>query len=234
MPSEVEGRHNSNFDASISRLEKGQAFRELSTVIIVPTRGGLSLTPRWVQCKDNLMRPMNQKVVGPIYVSGLEVGAAYNYGVELIQSQFPTFNYMLTWEDDVLPPPDGLIRLYEAIDEYDCIGALYWTKGEEGQPMIYGDVNDPSLNFRPQIPRQDQIQRAYGLGMGFNLFKMEMFKNVEKPWFKTEASWDPATGSRCYTQDLFFYEKAGKQGFKFACDNRIKCGHYDWQTDMVW
>ena len=75
---------------------------------------------------------------------------------------------------------------------------------------------------------------AYGLGMGFNLFKMEMFQKVPKPWFQTEQRWDPANGSRSYTQDLHFYEKAGKLGYKFCCDTRVRAGHLDTATDIVW
>ena len=234
MPFDTTGRHNDEFDKTVGRLEKSQAYRDLSTVIVVPTRGGRSLTPKWVQCQQGVMKPMNQKIIGPIFVAGMEVGNAYNWAINLILNQFPDFKYMLTWEDDVMPPPDGLIRLYEAMDDYDCIQGLYYTKGEEGQPMIYGDINDPVINFRPQVPKPDTIQQCYGLGMGFNLFKMDMFKTVQAPWFVTEQKWDPSSGAKCYTQDLHFYEKAGRLGFKFACDTRIRMGHYDEGSDIVW
>jgi hypothetical protein len=234
LPSNVEGRHNSDLENALSRLEAGQTARDLSTVIVVPTRGGKSISPRWVNSLMNLMRPMNQQVVGPIFMSGMEVGVAYNQAVEWIQNALPKFKYMLTWEDDCLPPPDALLKLYEGMTKYDVVGALYWTKGELGQPMIYGDVTDPQLNFRPQKPKLEQLHEAYGLGMGFNLFKMSMFKKVPKPWFVTEQRWDPATGSRSYTQDLYFYERARKHGFRFACDTRIKVGHYDHENDIVW
>jgi len=234
MPYDTMGKHNDELDTTVKRLEKANTYRDLSTVIVVPTRGGRSLTPRWVQNQQGLMRPMNQKIIGPIYPAGMEVGIAYNWAINWILTQLPDYKYMLTWEDDVLPPPDGMLKLYEAIDDYDVIQGLYYTKGEEGQPMIYGDANDPIINFRPQVPIPDTVQRCYGLGMGFNLFKMEQFKKMKAPWFKTEQSWDPTTGGKCYTQDLFYFEKAGKEGFKFACDTRVKCGHYDEQSDIVW
>jgi hypothetical protein len=234
MPSNIEGHHNTGIQQSMERLEAGQTARDLSTVIVVPTRGGTSLSPRWVNSLMNLMRPMNQQVVGPIFMSGMEVGVAYNQAIEWIQNNLPKFKYMLTWEDDVLPPPDGLLKLYEGMKKFDVVGGLYWTKGELGQPMIYGDVTDPQLNFRPQKPAVETLHEAYGLGMGFNLFKMSMFKKVQKPWFVTEQRWDPGSGSRVYTQDLYFYERARKEGFKFACDTRIKAGHFDAENDYVW
>lgn len=234
VPGSNTGAHNAQLNESIKRLKKAQSYRDLSTVIVVPTRGGPCLTPRWVHCLQTLLRPMNNAVIGPIFVSGMEVGAAYNWAVDWIHANIPKARFMLTWEDDVLPPPDGLLKLYESMDDYDVAGALYWTKGEMGQPMIYGDARDPVLNFRPQQPVPDSDQRAYGLGMGFNLFRMSMFKKVEKPWFVTEQRWDPSTGIRSYTQDLYFYERAGKLGYKFCCNTRVRAGHLDMATDFVW
>jgi hypothetical protein len=234
FPENVEGRNNSNIAASVARLEAGQIYKDLSTVIVVPTRGGPCLTPRFVNSLQSVIRPMNNRVVGPIFAAGMEVGAAYNWAVDWILTNLPDYKYMLTWEDDVIPPPDGLLKLYEAMGQYDVAGALYWTKGELGQPMIYGDINDKVVNFRPQPPMDNTFHPTYGLGMGFNLFKMEMFKKVAKPWFVTEQRWDPASGSKVYTQDLYFYERAGKEGFKFCCDTRVKAGHYDHTTDILW
>ena len=233
MPQES-GVHNRDLKKSVGRLDKGKTYKDLSTVIIVPTRGGRSLTPRWVQCMQGLMKPMNQMIMGPIYVAGMEVGDAYNWAVDWIQTNVPSAKFMLTWEDDVMPPPDGLLKLYEATDDYDCVQALYWTKGEEGQPMIYGDIDDPKINFRPQPPIPDTVQRCYGLGMGFNLFRMDQFKKSPKPWFVTSQKWDPATGASCMTQDLYYFERAGKLGLRFACDNRVKCSHYDSDSDICW
>jgi hypothetical protein len=71
---------------------------------------------------------------------------------------------------------------------------------------------------------------------GFNLWKLDMFKDerIEKPWFKTLNDFIPGQGAKVYTQDLYFFERAGKVGYKFACDTRVKVGHLDPQTDIVW
>lgn len=230
------GIHNADLQASAERLEKGKTYRDLSTIIICPTRGMLS--DRVVQSWMGLIRPMNQKCIGPIFFRGYEVGEAYNMAFNFILSNpvLSTWKYVLTIEEDNLPPPDGLIRLYESMDDYDCVGGLYWTKGEGGQPMIYGDPAVEELNFIPQIPKPDTIQPANGLGMGFNLWKLDMFKDerIEKPWFKTLNDFIPGQGAKVYTQDLYFFERAGKVGYKFACDTRVKVGHLDPQTDIVW
>lgn len=230
------GLHNADLAASVERLNKGKTYRDLSTIIVCPTRG--LLTDRVVQAWMGMIRPMNQKVIGPIFIRGYEVGQAYNMAVEMIlgNPELAKWKYMLTIEEDNLPPPDGLIKLYEGMDDYDVVGGLYWTKGEGGQPMIYGDPAIEPVNFIPQKPIPDTIQPARGLGMGFNLFKIEMFKDerLKKPWFETKNEYIPGVGARAYTQDLYFFENAGKLGYKFACDTRVRVGHLDPQTDVVW
>jgi hypothetical protein len=229
------GIHNKDLDASIDRLEKSKSYRDLSTIIICPTRGMIPY--RVVQAMMSLFRPMNQKVIGPIFAVGMEVGVAYNGMIEsiLANEELAKYKYILTIEEDNIPPADGLLKLYESIDKYDVVQGLYWTKGEGGQPMIYGDPKVMPKNFIPQLPRLNEVMECNGLGMGFALFKLDMFKNpaLPKPWFKTVQEITPG-GARAYTQDLFFYEEAAKHGYRFACDCRILVGHLDVAADVIW
>lgn len=230
------GEHNKDLEKANERLTKAQSYKDLSTIIICPTRGMISA--KVVQSWMGLMRPMNQKVIGPLFAIGMEVGAAYNSMIEMIlqNPELSKWKYVLTIEEDNMPPPDGLLKLYESMDEYDVVGGLYWTKGEGGQPMIYGDPKVTPVNFIPQMPINEGVQQANGLGMGFHLFKLDIFKNekLQKPWFRTVQEFTPGAGGRSYTQDLYFYENAGKLGYKFACDTRVKVGHYDAEMDIIW
>lgn len=237
---EFSGVHNRDLRAAVKRLDSAQSYKDLSTIIICPTRG--QIPAKIVQSWMGMMRPMNQKCIGPLFAIGMEVGDAYNHLIEMIISNpdLSKWKYILSIEEDNAPPPDGLLKLYESIEgkvngiKYDVVGGLYWTKGEGGQPMIYGNPKVMPKNFIPQMPIIDSVQEANGLGMGFNLYRIDMFKKVPKPWFKTLQEHSPQTGSRAYTQDLYFYERAAGLGFKFACDNRVKVGHYDYVTDMMW
>lgn len=230
------GQHNEDLEKSISRLKVAGTYKDLSTIIICPTRG--QIPAKVVQSWMGLMRPMNQKVIGPIFGIGMEVGESYNNMIQSILDNpgLSDWKYILTIEEDNCPPPDGLLKLYESIDEYDVVQGLYWTKGEGGQPMIYGSPAIMPKNFIPQMPKAGEVQQANGLGMGFNLFKLSMFKdvNIPKPWFKTVQEIVPGQGARAYTQDLYFYENAAKAGYKFACDNRVLVGHYDYVNDKMW
>lgn len=210
-------------------------YKDLSTICIIPSRG--TIPAKVVQNWWGLMPPMNHKFIR-IFVIGMEVGAAYSTTIEQVLAHpiLSTWKYILTLEEDNMPPPDGLLKLYEGMDKFDVIGGLYWTKGEQGQPMIYGDPKAKELNFIPQIPLPETIQECNGLGMGFTLFKMDIFKNrkLPKPFFKTTQEYLPGQGVKSYTQDLYFFENIKKLGYKVACDTRVKVGHYDPETDIVW
>lgn len=228
------GFHNSNLESARARLIKGAAYQDLSTVWIVATRG--MIPDKVVASWFSVMRPMNQRILGPIFMSKMEVGNAYNRAVELILAnpQLKQFKYMLTAEEDNLPPPDGLLKLYENMDKFDVVGGLYWTKGEGGQPMIYGDPKVMPRNFIPQVPIPECVQPCNGLGMGWTLFKLSMFRKMPSPWFQTYQEWDRQKGMGQFTQDLFFFNNACQEGFKFASDNRVKVGHLDPETGTVW
>jgi hypothetical protein len=228
------GLHNAS--DYVSRLEKEKTYRDLSTIIVCPTRG--MIPARIVQSWQGLIRPMNQKVLGPIFMEGMEVGEAYNQVIQMIleNPELRKFKFMLTLEEDNAPPPDGLIKLYESIDDYDGVGGLYWTKGEGGQPMCYGDPKVMPLNFIPQIPSPDTVTPCNGLGMGFTLFRLEMLKDKRFEyghWFKTKQEMTPEGGIQM-TQDLWFSQKARELGYKFACDARVRVGHYDAANQIMW
>lgn len=229
------GIHNASDYAA--RLEKEKTYRDLSTVIVCPTRG--MIPARIVQSWQGLIRPMNQKVVGPIFMEGMEVGEAYNQVIQMIleNPELKEYKFLLTIEEDNAPPPDGLIKLYESIDDYDAVGGLYWTKGEMGQPMCYGDPKVMPLNFIPQVPAPNTVTPCNGLGMGFTLFRMEMLKDTRFEygnWFKTKQEVVEGVGAQVYTQDLWFFQKARNLGYKFACDARVRVGHYDTQQQIMW
>jgi hypothetical protein len=228
------GHHNAS--DYVTRLNKEKTYRDLSTIIVCPTRG--MIPARIVQSWQGLIRPMNQKVIGPIFMEGMEVGEAYNQVIQMAleNPELSTFKFILTIEEDNAPPPDGLIKLYESIDDYDAVGGLYWTKGEMGQPMCYGDPKTMPLNFIPRVPEPDSINPSNGLGMGFTLFRMEMLRDKRftyGKWFETKQEVVDG-GVQMYTQDLWFFQKARELGYKFACDARVRVGHYDAANQIMW
>ena len=232
------GRHNADLEQTVSRLKTDGGYKDLSCIQIVPCFG--SIPTKAVASWLNLYAPPNGKFVR-LFAVGMEVGAAFSKCIEsiLAHPDLSKFKYILTLEHDNLPPADGIVKLLsqmEAHPEYSCIGGLYFTQGPGGVAQIWGDPKDPVLNFRPQLPVPNTVQECCGTGMGFNVWRLDMFKDekLRRPWFKTQ------TEGGVGTQDLYFWSDARKHGYRCAIDTAVKVGHYDLDgkrggiPDMVW
>jgi hypothetical protein len=161
----------------------------------------------------------------------MEVGDAYSTAIEqiLMHPDLSTWEYLLTIEADNIPPSDGLIKLIkqmEAHPEFACIGGLYFCKGPEGCAHIWGEISDPVVNYRPQVPIPGQLVECYGTSMGFNLWRLSMFKDsrLQKPWFKTIDGYE---GKGIGTQDLAAWSDFRKYGYRCAVDCSVLVGHHD-------
>jgi hypothetical protein len=228
------GAHNADLEQTTARLMKGGSWKKQRVIVIIPT--GAQLPAKAALSHWNLMFPPNQGVIR-ILAQGMEVGEAYSNAIEMVLADpnLKDWEYILTLEHDNCPPPDGLLKLIKQMEEhpeYACIGGLYFTKGWDGVAQIWGDPKDPILNFRPQPPRAGQLVECCGTGMGFNLWRLSMFKDTKlrKPWFKTVASLQEGVG----TQDLYFWADARKYGYRCAIDCDVKVGHYDFENDIMW
>src|SRR5205807_1856065 len=125
---------------------------------------------------------------------GMDVADAYNVAIEAILEHpaLSTYKYLLTLEQDNMPPPRGLIKLCESIEGFAAVGGLYWFKGEEGPAMIFGKPGEDPM-FAPRPPEPDAVQECNGLGMGFTLFDLDVFRDerIARPWFRTLQAYSP-------------------------------------------
>lgn len=231
---DIGGFHNSRLEESRARLIKGGSWKRQRIVVIIPA--GDSIPAKVALSHWNLVFPPNNAVLR-VLAQGMEVGDAYSTAIEqiLANPEISKWEYILTIEHDNIPPADGVLKLLERMEEhpeYACIGGLYFTKGYGGVPQIWGDPKDPVLNFRPQPPDVNGgLVECCGTGMGFNLWRMNMFKdkNLPRPLFKTLKG-DGGIG----TQDLYFWGNARKLGYRCAIDCSVKVGHYAQEEDMCW
>lgn len=223
-------------------LIAGNTYKDQSTIILVPTRG--TINHRVVSSWQSMMAPMNQKRIFWM-CAGDEVGEAYNRMIKMIleNPELSKFKYILTLEDDNIQPMDAHIRLLESIEKYkvDAVSGLYFTKGELNMPMAYGNpaiyemTNE--LEFRPRDVRDaiaaGEFMPVNGIAMGCSLYRMSLFKEIPGPWFVTVSDVTPE-GPKAYTQDLYFCERARRQGKSFGVDMRVKVGHLDINTGIVY
>jgi len=222
----------------------GTTYQDNSTVIIIPTRG--MLHHRFVSALQGLLPAMNQKRA-LFFAAGDEVGKAYDKLVKMILShpELSTWKYIMTIEDDNLVPPDAHVKLLESIEfgpKFDAVSGLYWTKGDINMPMAYGNPEDYNrtgvLEFKPRDVREavkkQQLVEVNGIAMGCGLWRTEMFRQLEPPWFVSCSEVIEGKGPTSFTQDLWFCKNARAVGKRFAVDCRVRVGHMDLQTGVVY
>lgn len=210
-----------------------QLYRDQSCVMVMPILGD-QIPARVHDSLMNLQRLPNQKFTN-LTVANMEVSAAYDWAVDTIlhTEQLAGWRWMLCVEQDNVPPADGFVKLVSAATEggYDVLGGLYWTKGLDGVPQIWGDRADPVENYRPQAPDLDGgIVDCWGTGMGFTLFRLDLFREMPSPWFFTP----PEDGM--WTQDLRFFNRLHATGrpVKVGVHCGVRVGHVDLTTGDIW
>ena len=226
---DVGGEHNRDLAASSARFSRGGSWKTQRTIVILPSADMVSA--KCMLAWWNLAFPPNNGV-HKVLALGQEVGEAYSNAIEqiLAHPQLSEWEFILTLESDNMPPADGVVKLIERMEahpEFACIGGLYWTKGSSGCPQIWGDIKDPLINFRPQVPDPNGgLVECYGVANGFNLFRLAMFKDerIKRPWFRTLNGKD---GVGIGTQDLVMWGEARKYGYRCAIDCSVKVGHHD-------
>jgi len=224
----------------------GMTYKKANTIIVVPMRES-KMHVRFHQALSGLVSPPNQQR-SCLFAIGQEVGHAYNNMIANILADpvLSQWQYILTIEDDNLPPPDAHIRLLESIEAnggYDAVGALYWTRGDVQMPMCYGDPDEYARTGVPEFRPRDirnavkngWVVPCLGLAMGCTLWKMSLFREIGYPWFVTVSDYAQNNkGLECFSQDLWFCRKAIQAGKKFACDCRIRMPHMDWRTGIAY
>lgn len=208
----------------------GNGVRNLSTVSVLRTRG--MIPARTVQVWGSLFTPMNHKYASLIEAER-DADEALNHAIEYILKDNETnkFKYVLFMDDDNIPPQDGLLTLLKTIGDYDGISGLYVTKDEAHWPLILGDPRNIK-DWTPQSQYREGVHECNGMGMGFVLLKLDIFKAMEKPWFKCVES--PEGEFRRMQEDVYFYYHARQKGFRFAVNADCRVGHLDITNGLVY
>jgi hypothetical protein len=228
------GRHNSDLDSAINRLNLSHTAKDLSTICIIPSTGLIpaKVVDRWM----NIASQMNQKFLRIPTITNNKY-QTYNANIEqiLLTPKLNEFKYILTMEENYMPPFDGLAKLFENIDKYDAVSGLIYTKGEESKPMIYGHPMMLPSNYAPVGIMGEDIQLCLGLPTGFTLFKLDLFKDdrIPKPWFRTVGPFEVGKDNSVH-DDQYFFENIHRLGYKVAVDTRVKVAHIETDSEVVW
>jgi hypothetical protein len=224
------GYHNADLPKSSIRVLEGGSWKKQRVIVIMPAA---AMIPTKVALSHwSIGFPPNQAVHRMVAL-GHEVGEAYSNAITeiLAHPELSQWEYILTIEHDNCPPGDGVVKLIQKMEkhpEFSAISGLYWCKGPEGCPHIWGDPKDAQLNFRPQVPVPGQLVECCGISMGFALWRLSMFKDerLRKPWFRTLNG---SEGQGMGTQDLYAWGDFRKYGYRCAVDCQVLVSHYDFE-----
>ena len=142
------------------------------------------------------------------------------------------FDYLYFFDDDTVNDTNVLGRLLPHMAEFNAVSASYYIRGYPFSPMVFkwteiqhnGKLQRvlqlyPSDDIDANIDDDGVLRRDVGgLGCGCTLFRVEDFKRVPYPWFKTGHG---------HTEDAWWFTNAGRiiPEYRVGMDFSISCGH---------
>lgn len=211
-------------------------------ITVVPTLGMVPI--EFHIAASRLQSPVNA-VSAMLAVKGMEVGNARNYAITEILKTIPCPEYVFFLGDDMLPPWDGLVKLYEAIStgEWDVLTGLYYWKGEPPTPLTWrkGKVG-------PLLPNIDfvlgEIVQVDVTGMDFTLIRTDSLRKMEPPYFKSGPGLAeeleeyrphvPKDKVIQWTEDVYFCGKAIAKGLRVGVHTGVRVAHLSVKDGSIW
>jgi glycosyltransferase involved in cell wall biosynthesis len=213
-------------------------FSSLGLAIGLPFCGRPT-TPLWGVALATQTFPLNTAVTH-VVVQQQEVGEARNQIVDWALEHNST--YVMFVDDDVILPPFAIQRLGYAMDTYAkekfpddkvvAICGVYMSKEEMTTPVIYrknGQGGSWDWKF-------NDVFKIESGGTGCMLIRTEVFKHLEKPYFKTVQEYvyeNDSVGCKKITDDIYFCNKVNAAGFSILAHGGVLCGHYDVRKDKI-
>lgn len=201
----------------------------VNIVVGIPSFGMVSTY--FLQSRQAQQMPLVSSAFDKI-VLNKPIAEARNEIVEFALSQ--NANYIYWLDDDVIPAPDAFMKLYR--HQKDIINGVYWSKSNPPMPLLFRNhLEGPYWNWR--IGDLIEIDAA---GNGLTLVKTDVYRTISEklggPWYSTEYSSFAGVKDTPYnnTEDLYFYWKARKAGFKIWADTSVQAMHFDKVSQVMY
>jgi len=199
-------------------------------MIAVPLSGN-PIVPEWAFAFHQLHPPMNYNVEYGL-LKGRPVDEARNYFAQ--QAVEKKCKYLFFIDEDVTPPAHALRQLImhlEHFPDFAVAGGIYCHKSPPSMPMVFrGNGAGPFWDWKI-----GEVFECSGLGMGCTMIRVDCFKDLTPPYFKTidsvDAFMDGIAQGEMWTEDLYFCDKLAKTGkWKIMADGGILPDHWDAKT----
>lgn len=202
----------------------------VNVVIGIPSFGMVSTY--FMQSRTSQQFPLVSSAIDKI-VLNKPIAEARNEIVEFALEQGANYIYWL--DDDVIPPPDAFMKLYR--HQKDIVNGVYWSKSNPPMPLLFrGHLSGPYWDWH--VGDLIEIDAA---GNGLTLVKTDVYRTISEkvggPWYSTEyGSFAGPVKESPYnnTEDLYFYWKARKAGYKIWADTSVQAFHYDKNNQVTY
>lgn len=183
------------------------AHQERHMVCLVPTRG--TIDPRVVESWFKLSGPVNQ-TFARLFIDGHLLAESYN-AVILAILHHPFFGrqkYILTLEENFIPPADGLLKLVESMILAEKKGEDLWAISglrKSGKMPALGKPELKDWNLEPITLNRCGYTKCLVIPQGFTLYRTDLFRKFLFPWFgprTTEAPLDIQFFKKCFDAGL--------------------------------
>jgi len=145
---------------------------------------------------------------------------AYNRNM-IIESAFQQgATHILFLDDDMAFKPDTLYKLLE--HDKDIVSGLYLARKYPHQPMVFESAAKDGRCFAYYLNgAKERLVKVVAAGAGCLLVKTEVFKKVERPWFRLGE-----LESDQWCDDIGFFKRVREAGITdIYCDMDVKVGH---------
>lgn len=206
-----------------------------TTLVIAIPFSGRFVPPEWAMSMATLSMPMNTNY-SYLTIKGMKRDLAREHLVE--RALETGARYIMFIDDDTAPPSFAVHELMYTLDNADddvmFCGGVYCTKTNPPAPVISQDSGDgPFWKWKT-----GQVFPIGFIGTGCLMIKTEVFKKIEKPWFRDVTTVEEAIAlgletsdapSFKYnmTDDIFFCTKLQKAGLKGLAHGGVLPVHFD-------
>lgn len=181
-----------------------------------------AIQPEWLIAWEELQKPTSA-AGAPEWVTYTAmrqvVHLARNDIVRYTLQQHPEATHLFFLDDDILLPPDGLLRLLRDSVEHDIpvVSGLYIMRNAPLLPVVYRRLE--SGHHVNMTAFCEGLQEIDACGAGCLLIRTDVLRAIEatsEPWFDFGLP---------MSEDLAFCARAKALGYRIALDAEVKCRH---------
>lgn len=157
---------------------------------------------------------------------GYSVPDARNLAIE--KAIDGNFEYIFFVDDDLIIPSNALVKLLH--HKTDVVGGFYYRKYFPLESCGMFEDNEKKPTALLDFKIGDIIHNTLVLPSGCTLIKTEVFKNMEKPWYKSFT----VQGRPILTEDSFMCERFREIGIDVITDMGVQCIHVNKQKGILY